>query len=224
MLYLKLIAAADNVVFATHIMSKQMWPETTKYNPGKLGQLGRIISLINFSFPPPLEFQAYSPITLDSHWGKIKIKKILDIISGKSLYFTGGNAICCLANTIKSTYCLPKLFDQNLTLTALKDYIWAVDEFGNILTLDQYLSPSLVTRSLGLGGIPEKKMRFLSYSFTYWRTHGAYMLPLNNAAKHHSVNVFFHYNEHAYTLYKSEKNKWNIDIQVQSLARVRRAP
>jgi hypothetical protein len=218
MLYLKLINAAENVVFATHIIPPANWPGTTKYNLTKLGQLGRIISLTNFNFPSPPEFQPYAPFIVPSRWGKLKLKKVLDIIAGKNLYFAGGNVICCLANTFKSLYGLPQLFNQNLTFTLLGDYSWVVDGYGNALTLGQYLAPTKLAGQLGIKDIPQKKKDFLSYSFTYWRTHSKSFFPLSNAAKRGNVNVLLHHNDISYPLYTSERNKWTINIEVRKLS------
>ncbi|MDR1113651.1 MAG: hypothetical protein LBL50_00995, partial [Candidatus Margulisbacteria bacterium] len=113
--------------------------------------------------------------------------------------------------------------DQNLTFTLLKDYIWAVDDYGNTLTINEYLAPTGLARHLGIEEIPKKKADFLGYSFTYWRTHGAFLLPLSNTAKRNNVNVFFHHNDRTYPLYESGQSKWSIDLEVRKLSGVRRA-
>jgi hypothetical protein len=221
MLCFKFINAADNVVFATHVLPPLMWPEAVKYNLAGLGQIGRIISLTNPKFPFPPEFQPYSPVVFSSLWGELNLKKALDFIDGKKLYFTGGNMICCLANTIKSLYGLPKLLDQNLTFTLLKDYIWAVN-FGYMLTIGQYLTPAESDKDRGVKVIPERQINFLSYSLTYWHMRNSAFLPPGNAAKRSGVNIFLHYQGRTYTLYESKRSKWRIDLEVCKLSEVGR--
>ncbi|MDR2431844.1 MAG: hypothetical protein LBD99_06315 [Candidatus Margulisbacteria bacterium] len=218
MLKTKLINTEDNIVFLTHALPKIHWTEMPifKRTP-ELAGLGQIISLVNDdrNFSCPDNLLSCNPLIIKSQWGELDLRKnnkdLLDRLSGKNLYFSGGNFYCCLANTVKSLYPLPVIENRDMTFTFIEDYIYVLwNDGAEAVSLKQFRV-----------GSNRGRMKSAESSYIFYKN------PLNgninywqNFAKKNKVNIHFSYHGWLSEFYDSPRSKYTIDLEVKSWSEI----